>query len=63
MWTCDAARALGWEGVGSLAPGSHADLTIVDRDTLSCPVEDLAGTRVLRTMFSGETVHDTGALS
>ena len=57
MWTCDAARALGWEGIGSLAPGSHADLLIVDRDTLSCPVEDLAATKVLRTVLGGEIVH------
>jgi len=57
MWTCDAARALGWEGVGSLAPGSHADFLIVDRDILSCPVDDLATTNVLRTVLDGETVH------
>jgi predicted amidohydrolase YtcJ len=57
MWTCDAARALDWEGIGSLAPGSHADLLIVDRDTLSCPVEDLAGTQVLKTVLGGEVVY------
>ena len=34
---------------GSHAPGHHADLLIVDRDTLCCPTEDLASTRVLRT--------------
>jgi predicted amidohydrolase YtcJ len=62
MWTNDAARALGWEGVGSLAPGNHADLLIVDRDTLSCPTEDLASTQVLRTVFGGNVVHDSGAL-
>ena len=57
MWTCDAARALDWEGIGSLAPGSHADLLIVDRDTLSCPIEDLAATKVLKTVLGGEIVH------
>ena len=62
MWTRDAARTLGWDDVGSLAPGNHADLQIVDRDTLSCPLEDLASTRVLRTVLGGETVHDAGAL-
>ncbi|HXC52165.1 MAG TPA: amidohydrolase family protein [Candidatus Limnocylindrales bacterium] len=59
MWTCDAASALGWEGVGSLAPGNHADLIVVDRDTLTCPTEDLAATKVLRTVLGGEVVHDT----
>jgi len=63
MWTCDAARALGWTGVGSLAPGHHADFIVVDRDTLSCPAEDLAATEVLRTVFDGDVVHDTGALA
>ena len=62
MWTNDAARALGWEGVGSLAPGNHADLMIVDRDTLGCPTEDLASTQVLRTVFAGKVVYDAGAL-
>ena len=62
MWTCDAAKALGWEGVGSLAPGSHADFIVVDRDTLTCRVEDLPATQVLRTVFDGEIVHDGGAL-
>ncbi|HEY2774523.1 MAG TPA: amidohydrolase family protein, partial [Candidatus Binatia bacterium] len=61
-WTCDAARALGWEGIGALAPGNHADLVIVDRDILECRIEDLAATRVLRTELGGETVHDAGVL-
>lgn len=58
MWTCDAGRALGWDGVGSLAPGSHADFIVLDRDTLSCRVDDLAATRVLRTVLGGDVVHD-----
>jgi predicted amidohydrolase YtcJ len=49
MWTVDAARALGWEGIGSLAPGHHADLIVLDRDILSCPLEDLPTTQVLST--------------
>jgi predicted amidohydrolase YtcJ len=35
MWTADAARAIGWAHVGTLAPGSHADLIVVDRDPLA----------------------------
>lgn len=49
MWTVDAARALGWENIGSLAPGHHADLIVLDRDILSCPLEDLPTTQVLST--------------
>ena len=35
MWTRDAARVLRWDGVGTLAPGNHADLIVVDRDPLT----------------------------
>jgi predicted amidohydrolase YtcJ len=62
MWTRDAARVLGWEGIGTLAPGSHADIVIVDRDPLTCPVDELSATRVLRTVLGGTTVYDAGAL-
>jgi hypothetical protein len=62
MWTRDAARVLGWDGVGTLAPGSHADLVVVDRDPLQCPVDDLPATRVLRTVLGGRRVYDAGVL-
>jgi predicted amidohydrolase YtcJ len=62
MWTRDAARAIGWEGIGTLAPGSHADLIVVDRDPLACPAEELPGTQVLRTVVGGRVVWDAGAL-
>jgi hypothetical protein len=63
MWTRDAAAVLGWQGVGSLRPGGHADLVIVDRDPLDCPLEDLPATRVLRTIVGGRTVFDAGVLA
>jgi predicted amidohydrolase YtcJ len=62
MWTRDAARVLQWDDIGSLSPGFHADLIVVDRDPLTCPVGELGATRVLRTLFSGGTVYDVGAL-
>jgi hypothetical protein len=62
MWTREAARILQWEGIGTLAVGNHADLIVVDRDPLTCPVESLPATRVLRTVLGGRTIHDTGAL-
>ena len=62
MWTRDAAKVLQWEGVGTLAPGAHADLIVVDRDPLCCPVEELPATRVLRTVLAGAIVFDAGAL-
>jgi predicted amidohydrolase YtcJ len=62
MWTRDAARVLRWDDVGTLAPGNHADLIVVDRDPMTAAVEDLPATRVLRTVLGGRVVHDTGAL-
>jgi hypothetical protein len=56
MWTRDAAAVLGWDGIGMLAPGNHADLVVVDRDPLTCPLDDLAGTHVLTTVLGGEVV-------
>jgi len=61
MWTRDAARVLGWDGIGTLAPGSHADLIVVDRDPLACPLDDLPATRVLRTVVGGRTVFEAGS--
>lgn len=62
MWTRDAARVLRWGGIGTLAPGNHADVIILDRDPLTCDASDLAATRVLRTLLGGRTVHDSGDL-
>jgi predicted amidohydrolase YtcJ len=61
MWTRDAARVLGWDGIGTLAPGSHADLIVVDRDPLECPLNDLPGPRVLSTVVGGRTVFEADA--
>ncbi len=57
MWTREAAHVLRWEGIGSLEPGHHADLCILDRDPLTCPVEDLPATEVRATLLGGELVH------
>ncbi len=56
MWTREAAHVLRWERIGSLEPGNHADLVIVDRDPLTCPLADLPGTRVITTMLGGQLV-------
>jgi predicted amidohydrolase YtcJ len=61
MWTRDAARLLRWDGIGSLAPDAHADLVILDRDPIACRIDEIAETKVLRTILAGETVYDSGA--
>lgn len=46
------------EKIGSLEPGKYADLILVDRDPLTCPVDDLRKTIVLLTMVNGKVVHE-----
>ena len=62
MWTRDAGRVLNWTDVGTLAPGSHADVIVVDRDPLTCKLEDLPQTSVLMTLLGGRPVHDSGEI-
>jgi predicted amidohydrolase YtcJ len=62
MWTRSAARLLQWNDIGSLKPGYHADLIVVDRDPLTCSIDELGGIRVLRTMFAGRSVYNAGVV-
>jgi predicted amidohydrolase YtcJ len=41
---------------GSLEPGKYADLIMIDRDILHCPVDDVRGTKILMTMVGGKVV-------
>lgn len=43
--------------VGSLEAGKRADMILIDRDILECPVDDIPPTRVLRTWVDGQLVH------
>lgn len=42
---------------GTLSPGKRADLVILDRNPLSCPVEELKDFHVLETIKDGKTVY------
>jgi predicted amidohydrolase YtcJ len=42
---------------GSLEPGKLADLIVIDRDVLTGPVKDVAGTKVLYTVVGGKVVY------
>ncbi|MBO0699782.1 MAG: amidohydrolase [Zavarzinella sp.] len=43
---------------GSLEDGKLADFIVIDRDVLTCPAKDVAGTQVLRTVVGGKTVYE-----
>jgi hypothetical protein len=60
MMTINGARQQRVDDVGgSIEEGKSADLAVLDRDIFSCPPRDLAGTRVLATLFAGMPVHQT----
>jgi predicted amidohydrolase YtcJ len=57
MYTTNNAYLMFLENqIGSLEPGKRADLIVVDRDVLTCAVDDIKGTRVLRTYVDGKLV-------
>ncbi len=46
------------KNTGSLEPGKLADIILVDRDPLSCPIDDLVQTQVLKTWLGGKVVFE-----
>ncbi|WP_442914528.1 amidohydrolase family protein [Kribbella sp. NBC_01484] len=53
-WTADAATVLGVEDrLGSIEPGKLADFVVLDRDILTCPVDDIREAVVLTTVLAG----------
>ena len=58
MYTINAAYLSFEEHLkGSIEPGKLADLIVIDRDILTCPVDEIKSIRVLRTILGGETVY------
>ena len=43
---------------GSLEVGKLGDLIVIDRDVLTCPVDDVKDTKVLLTVVGGKVVHE-----
>jgi predicted amidohydrolase YtcJ len=43
--------------IGSLKPGERADLTLIDRDVLTVPAQELKDASVIFTMFGGRLVY------
>jgi predicted amidohydrolase YtcJ len=45
---------------GSLEPGKLADFIVLDRDILSCPVDEIKDIAVLATYLGGKRVYGRG---
>jgi predicted amidohydrolase YtcJ len=57
-YTIWAAEALFAEKeCGSLEPGKRADLTVLDKNIMEVPAEEIPGITVLRTVVNGENVY------
>lgn len=61
-WTVNTARLMQWHDVGALKPGHRADIAIVDHNPLTADLDSLAKTKVMRTIFDGSDVYDTGQI-
>jgi predicted amidohydrolase YtcJ len=48
------------DNLGSIEPGNHADLAVLDRDCFTVSDEELKRTRSLLTMVGGHVVHNDG---
>jgi predicted amidohydrolase YtcJ len=61
FYTINNAHLLFLEGqVGSLETGKAADFIVVDRDFLTCPIDQVLETKVLQTYLGGKVVWDRG---
>lgn len=58
FYTRNNAHLLFWEKeIGSIEKGKRADFIIVDRDLLTCPIDDFKDAKVLQTWVEGKLVH------
>ena len=56
MWTAGGAAVLDWPQLGALTLGAYADLVVLDRDPLTCALDDLPDVVVQATMTDGNVV-------
>ncbi len=58
MWTIDGAYlAFEEKNRGSIEPGKLADMIVITRDYMTCPVDEIKDIEVLLTLVGGRVVH------
>ena len=63
MWTVNAAYASFEEKVkGSIEPGKLADLVVISKDILHCPVDEIKDIEALLTVVDGRVVYRDRAM-
>lgn len=62
-YTINAARVGAIVGrTGSLETGKDADLVVLDRNPLTCPLDEIEKVRVILTIFRGKIIYEAGDL-
>ena len=61
LYTREAARMAGFEGLGMLKPGMKASFAVLDRDIFSIPADEIDRVQVLATYVRGTCVYQRGA--
>lgn len=62
IFTENAAVHMGLrDTVGSIAPGMHADVIVVERNPFKIPITEVHNTKVLMTFIDGEKVYDAAS--
>ncbi len=58
FYTINSAKVMVLDdAAGSLEPGKLADMVVLDRDLLTVPEQEIAGTQVLKTYFGGKLIY------
>lgn len=59
FYTINNARIMFFDDqIGSLEPGKLADLVVVDRDLLTCPIDEIRDAQVLATYLGGRLAYE-----
>ena len=63
MWTLSGAwMSFDEKNKGSIEPGKLADLVVVSKDFLNCPVDEIKDIEALLTVVGGRTVYQSAAM-